>query len=966
MKPIIFIALSLICSFVSAQTRPTGIPTQYSTGWFRHGFQQSDSGTIIASRSISGWLPTFTGTVVFHTDRRPYFYDKIELQWYKFLTAADTTSLSNRINLKLNISDTASMLSPYLRKIDTTAKWVTNMRRVPGTLNVEMQKGGIWTTAYTDSIGTGGGGGTVTSVGLSMPSAFSVSGSPVTTSGTISVSGAGTTLQYIRGNGTLATLDTTAIPSFSVKVRSLFSGTSPIQYSNGAISILNATTVQKGAASFNASHFSVSSGAVSLSNVVTAGSCTNCDISFTADGRAASYSNGTAGSPGGSNTQIQFNDAGAFGGNSGFTYNKTTNTANLDTGALRRLQIGVSGNFASDTLVAFGDSYTVGVGATSVQFSYARLLAAHLQLLIKNFGVSGSTLMKRSPIDPYGAVNMVDRIGDIPTKTARHKYLLFAYGLNDVGYNSANYTPTNFSIDYRTVLDAALAKGWAATDIILITPWYISTDGYASYASTTGTPQVNATRHLQFVDTVLALASQYGTNVFDIYRSQSVSGGVGFVSNDNIHPANTGHAFIAGQISSYVGYTVLKNNQANATNGVTELQQLRLTAPDSALDNYYGRILELDTLGMVRVLKTNAIVRNNPSAVPDAQQIYIDGKIITSPNNSLATITDVERIISIGGVKGHFLRANGSLPGGMVGSAVEIGLVGSTGYVGAYDRTGSSPLNLSINALGGNVLVGTLTDGGERLQVNGSVALDLGSDATGDVFYRNSGGSFTRLGIGSSGDVLTVNTGLPVWSAPAAATTLYNGNGSISSARTVTLGSNNLTFDASSSGDLKFTLGSDATGDLYYAASGGALTRRAIGSSGDVLTVSGGLPVWQAPDYASGTYTPTLTNSTNVTASTAYQCQYIRVGNVVHVSGKVDIDPTSATTLTVLEISLPIASAVPNDFELAGTGSGNALDLNGLIKANTTNDTAEINFTPTTTVSNQSWFFTFTYLIDNS
>jgi hypothetical protein len=33
----------------------------------------------------------------------------------------DTVSLSNRINLKVNISDTASMLTPYLRKADTTA-----------------------------------------------------------------------------------------------------------------------------------------------------------------------------------------------------------------------------------------------------------------------------------------------------------------------------------------------------------------------------------------------------------------------------------------------------------------------------------------------------------------------------------------------------------------------------------------------------------------------------------------------------------------------------------------------------------------------------------------------------------------------------------------------------------------------------------------------------------------------------
>ena len=41
--------------------------------------------------------------------------------------ATDTTSLSNRINLKLNISDTASMLSPYLRKIDTTNKFVSSV-----------------------------------------------------------------------------------------------------------------------------------------------------------------------------------------------------------------------------------------------------------------------------------------------------------------------------------------------------------------------------------------------------------------------------------------------------------------------------------------------------------------------------------------------------------------------------------------------------------------------------------------------------------------------------------------------------------------------------------------------------------------------------------------------------------------------------------------------------------------------
>jgi hypothetical protein len=57
-------------------------------------------------------------------------------------------------------------------------------------------------------ITSGGGSGTVTSVGLSMPSAFSVANSPVTTAGTLTVTGAGTTAQYIRGDGTLATFPT--------------------------------------------------------------------------------------------------------------------------------------------------------------------------------------------------------------------------------------------------------------------------------------------------------------------------------------------------------------------------------------------------------------------------------------------------------------------------------------------------------------------------------------------------------------------------------------------------------------------------------------------------------------------------------------------------------------------------------------------------------------------------------------
>jgi hypothetical protein len=52
--------------------------------------------------------------------------------------------------------------------------------------------------------------GTVTSVDLSMPAAFSVSGNPVTTSGTLAVTAAGVATQYIRGDGQLANFPTSS------------------------------------------------------------------------------------------------------------------------------------------------------------------------------------------------------------------------------------------------------------------------------------------------------------------------------------------------------------------------------------------------------------------------------------------------------------------------------------------------------------------------------------------------------------------------------------------------------------------------------------------------------------------------------------------------------------------------------------------------------------------------------------
>ena len=56
-----------------------------------------------------------------------------------------------------------------------------------------------------------------------------------------------------------------------------------------------------------------------------------------------------------------------------------------------------------------------------------------------------------------------------------------------------------------------------------------------------------------------------------------------------------------------------------------------------------------------------------------------------------------------------------------------------------------------------------LTPGTGAIILNGPVSPVLGSDATGDLYYRNSGGNLARLGLGSTNNGLIVSGGLPAW-----------------------------------------------------------------------------------------------------------------------------------------------------------------------------------------------------------
>jgi hypothetical protein len=111
----------------------------------------------------------------------------------------------------------------------------------------------------------------------------------------------------------------------------------------------------------------------------------------------------------------------------------------------------------------------------------------------------------------------------------------------------------------------------------------------------------------------------------------------------------------------------------------------------------------------------------------------------------------------------------------------------------------------------------------------------------------------------------------------------------------------------------------------------------------------------------SGTYTPVATGITNCDAVTAYECTWVQIGNIVQVSGRVDVDPTT-TGDTRWSLTLPIPDDLTAIGDLAGTAarrSGSAQSP-GSVYAGTTSEAAEFRMYIATS-SNQEVYFNFSY-----
>lgn len=107
-----------------------------------------------------------------------------------------------------------------------------------------------------------------------------------------------------------------------------------------------------------------------------------------------------------------------------------------------------------------------------------------------------------------------------------------------------------------------------------------------------------------------------------------------------------------------------------------------------------------------------------------------------------------------------------------------------------------------------------------------------------------------------------------------------------------------------------------------------------------------------ALNIATGVYTPTVTNVTNLDAISATQAQYMRVGTTVVVSGRFTADATAAGALTEFGLSLPISSNIGAREDIGGLGHNHEIaGLTACFSGDSANDRASVRWNPSDAAS---------------
>jgi hypothetical protein len=178
---------------------------------------------------------------------------------------------------------------------------------------------------------------------------------------------------------------------------------------------------------------------------------------------------------------------------------------------------------------------------------------------------------------------------------------------------------------------------------------------------------------------------------------------------------------------------------------------------------------------------------------------------------------------------------------------------------------------------------------------------------TGDIIIGTGTNASSRLGIGTAGYVLTSTGTTATWQASTGGVTSFQTSLSGLTPSSSTGGAITLagTLGATSGGTSQSTY---TTGDILYASASNTLSKLGIGTSGQVLTISGGVPAWGTA--ASSGVTTISFGSTGLTPNTATAGAVTVAGTLAVANGGTGVTSSTGSGNNVLSTSPTLVTPI--------------------------------------------------------
>ncbi len=550
---------------------------------------------------------------------------------------------------------------------------------------------------------------------------------------------------------------------------------------------------ENGVATLNGLQVTGLSNLGSVGNVIILGGDNGYFLQTDGEGRLtwapASGGNGGNGNPGGSNTQVQFNNEGNFGGDAGFTYNSITNVLSVSGNIVSNNFIG-SGNITIASITANGNvtaNYFIGNGSQLTGISATSANVANY---------AGNVTVAAQPnITSLGTLTTLSVSGNV---TANY---FLGNGAFLTGVGNANYTPLANFANY-------------AGNVTVSNQPNITSLGTLTTLSVSGNANIGNLSATQFVTNLIPSANI----TYDIgstsrrWKDLYLSGNTIYIGNTTITATSEGISINGGNGN------VTANNLTSVPGANVTGQVANALVASTVYTNAQPNITSVGTLTTVSV-SGNANVGNIFATANIVGSNLTANQYLTALNSNLTGTTNLSGVVTVGALGSLTSLGNinfTSAPNVTLGTVGNIHIGG--GISGYFLRTDGAG-NLSWAAGGGGGGNGTPGGNTTEVQFNDNGVFGASANFTFNPFSYVLAVPTINTTTVSIANVLTVNTTANIHTTNITGILTATSNVNMTSSPNINLGSvSNLHIQGGTNG---YVLATDGAGNLSWTAGGG-------------------------------------------------------------------------------------------------------------------------------------------------